>query len=78
MFAVFDTVEFNRLPCSNNSMYDDAVYAGRCRYKLTMFGMCILIGLSLRLDTHIAYKYLHKTSSHITVSMREKISHSGL
>ena len=56
-------------------MYDDAVFAGRFRYQLTMFEVCILIGLSLRFDTHIAYKYLYKTSPHLTVSMRETISH---
>ena len=37
-------------------MYDDAVYAGRFRYQLTMCEVFILIGLSLLLDTHVAYE----------------------
>ena len=49
-------MEFNRLPCSNNKMYDDAVLDDRFRYQLTMFDACILIGLSGSLDTHIAYE----------------------
>ena len=43
-----------------------------------MFEVCILIGLSLLLDNPIAYKYLYKTSPHITGLMRETISHSVL
>ena len=43
-----------------------------------MFEVCILIGLSLLLDTPIAYKYLDNTSPHITGLMRETISHSVL
>ena len=46
--------------------------------NLLMFEVCILIGLSLLLDTHIAYKYLYKTSPHITGLIRETISHSEL
>ena len=53
--AWFDTLEFNRLPWSNNKIYDDAVFADRFRHHLTMFGMCILIRLSRLLNTHIAY-----------------------
>ena len=55
LFARFDTLAFNRLPWSNNKVYDDAVFADRFRYNLTMFGMCILIRLSRLLSTHIAY-----------------------
>ena len=54
--ACFDTVEFNRLPCSNNEMYDDAVFADRFRYQLTMFEILVLIGLSRLLHAHIAYE----------------------
>ena len=43
LFAWFDTVEFNRLPCSNNKMYDDVVFHDRFRYQLTMFEVSILI-----------------------------------
>ena len=43
-----------------------------------MFEVCVLIGLSRLLDTHIAYKYLYKTSPLITGLMREAISQSGL
>ena len=56
LFAWFDTLEFNRLPWSINKISDDAVFAGRFRYHLTMFGMCILIRLSRLLNTHIAYE----------------------
>ena len=43
LFAWFDTVEFNRLPCSNNKMPDDVVFDDRFRYQLIMFEVCILI-----------------------------------
>ena len=43
-----------------------------------MFAVCLLTGLSRLLDTHIAYKYLYKTSPLITGLMREAISQSGL
>ena len=43
-----------------------------------MFEVCVLIGLSRLLDTHIAYKYLYKTSPLITGLMGEAISQSGL
>ena len=56
LFAWVDTLEFSRLPWSNNKIYDDAVFADRFRYHLTMFGMCILIRLSRLLSTHIAYE----------------------
>ena len=36
-------------------MYDDAVFADRFRYQLTMFGILVLIGLSRLLHAHIAY-----------------------
>ena len=54
--AWFDTVEFNRLPCSNNEMYDNAVFADRFNYQLTMFEIRILIWLSRLLHAHIAYE----------------------
>ena len=43
-----------------------------------MFEVCRLIGLSVLLGTHIAYKYLYKATPHITGCMRETISHSEL
>ena len=52
----FDTVEFNLLPCSNNKMYDDVLFADRFRYQLTMFGIRLLIGLSRLHHAHIAYE----------------------
>ena len=54
--ALFDTIEFNRLPCSNNKMYDNAVFAGRFCYQLTMIAIRVLIGLSWLLHAHIAYE----------------------
>ena len=56
LFVWFDTVEINRLPCSNNKIYDDAIFTDGLRYQLTMFEVCILIGLSRLLDTHITYE----------------------
>ena len=56
LLAWFDRFEFNRLPCSNNKMYDDAVYPDRFLYQLTMFEVFILIGLSRILDTHVDYE----------------------
>ena len=37
-------------------MYDDAVFADRFRYQLTMFGIAVLIGLSRLLRPHIPYE----------------------
>ena len=42
--------------CSHNKMYDNLVFDDRFRYQLTMFEVCILIGLSLLFGTHIAYE----------------------
>ena len=56
LFALFDTVEFKRLPCSNNKRYDNIVFADRFRYKLTMFEVCVLIWLSQLAYTHSAYE----------------------
>ena len=56
MFAWFYTVEFNRRRCSNNKMYDDMVFNDRFWYHLTMFEVCIFMGLSRLLDTDIAYE----------------------
>ena len=50
-----ETVEFNRLPCSNNKIYDEADFADRFRYQLAMFGMRVLIWLSWLLHAHITY-----------------------
>ena len=36
-------------------MYDDAVFAIRFRYQLTMFGIRVLIWLSRLFHAHIAY-----------------------
>ena len=52
--AGFDTVEFNRLPCPISKTYDDAIFADRFRYQLTIFGIGALIGLSRLIHTHIA------------------------
>ena len=53
--AWFDTVEFNRLPCPKNEMYDDAVFANRILYQSAMFGIPVLTWLSRLLHAHIAY-----------------------
>ena len=37
-------------------MYDDAVFADRFRYHLTMFGIGVLIGLPRLIRAHIAYE----------------------
>ena len=54
--AFFYTVEFNCLPCPNNEMYDDTVFADRFHCYLAMFGILVLIGLSLHLHAHIIYE----------------------
>ena len=51
-----ESVEFNRLPCPNNEMYGDAVFAIRLRYQLAIFGMRVLICLSRLLHAHIAHE----------------------
>ena len=71
-------LEFNRLPSSNNKIYDDAVFADRFRYKLTMLEVSILTGLSQLLDDHVAYDKAIQKSPLVTALMREAISHAGL
>ena len=56
LFVWLHIVEFNRLPCQNDKMYDDVVFADRFRYQLTMFVVCVLIWLSPLLYTNIAYE----------------------
>ena len=56
LFVWFDTVEFNRLPCSNNKMYNDAVFADRFHCPLAMFRFRIVMWLSRLLHAHIAYE----------------------
>ena len=56
LFAWFDTLEFNRLPCSNNKIYDDADFANQFHYELTMFGIRVLIWLSRFFHALIAYE----------------------
>ena len=55
LFAWFDTLEFNRQPCSNNKIYYDADFADRFRYQLAMFGIRVLKWLSWLHHAHIAY-----------------------
>ena len=55
-WAWFDTVEFNRLSCSNEEMYDDVVFADRFRYPEAVFNSTVLMGLSRLLHSHNAYE----------------------
>ena len=54
--AWFNTVEFNRLSYPNNKMCDDAVFADRFRYQLTMLGIWLLTWLSRLIHVYIAYE----------------------
>ena len=54
--AWFGTVEFNRLPCPNDKIYDDEVFADRFRYKLTMFDSRVLVRHSPLIYAQIAYQ----------------------
>ena len=56
LFVWFHAVEFNRLPCSNDNVYENVVFADRFRYPLTMFRNRALIGVSRLLHDHIAYE----------------------
>ena len=49
-------VYFNRLPCPNDNMYNDHVFAYRFLLQMITFGMCTLIWLSLLLHDRIAYE----------------------
>ena len=59
-------------------MNDDAVYAGRFRYKLTMFEVIVSIELSRLLDTHVAYEIAIYKSPLVTGLTRETISQALL
>ena len=52
----FATDEFNHLPCPNDKIYDDEVFADRFCYQLNMFEIRVLVRLSRLLDAHIAYE----------------------
>ena len=54
LFAWFDTLEFNRLPLSNNEIYDNADFADQVHCQLTLFGIRVLIWLSRFIHAHIA------------------------
>ena len=54
--AFFETVEFKCLPCSNNELYDDAVFADRFRYQLIVFGIRVWIGYLESFVLKIAYE----------------------
>ena len=56
LFLWFYTVKFNRLPCSNDKMYEDVVFADLFRCPLTMIGNRVLIGLS-RILNWLSLKY---------------------
>ena len=59
-------------------MYDDVVFDDRFRYQLTMFEVCILTGLSILLDTHVAHDIAIQKLPLVTGLMRKTISHAGL
>ena len=65
LFVWFHTQEFNRLPCSNNKICDDADFADRFRYQLAMFGIRVFISYldSFMLILHI-YQMIPKSSQH--------------
>ena len=59
-------------------MYDDAIYAYRFRYQLTIFEVFIFIRLSRLLDTHVAYEIAIQKSPQVTALMRDSRSQAGL
>ena len=56
LFSMIGCCRIQSPACSNNEMYDDAVFADRFRYQLTLFGIHELIGQSRLLRAHIAYE----------------------
>ena len=52
--ALFDTIEFNRLPFPNDKMCNDDVFVDRYRYQETMLEVGLLIGILRLLHDHIA------------------------
>ena len=49
-------VELNLLPCPNDKIYNDKVFADRFRNELAMFDDGVLVRLSRLLRAHIAYE----------------------
>ena len=54
LFSMICYVTFNRLPCPNDKMYGNEVFADRFRLQLTMIG--VLIGLFRIFLAHIVYE----------------------
>ena len=54
--AWFGRVEFNRLPCLKDEIYDDQGFSGRLCCQLTMFEIRVLVRLSRVLRAHIPYE----------------------
>ena len=55
-FLFFSMISYCRIQspaCPISKIYDDAVFADRFHYQLTMFGISELIGLSRLIHTHI-------------------------
>ena len=51
-----ETVEFNRLPCPNNVMYGDTVFANRFRYLIAyLWNACIDMTISTPSCTYCIY-----------------------
>ena len=71
-------MEFNRLPCSNNNMYDVVLFDDRFRYQLTMLRCVYWLGYLDSLILILHMKLLYKKSPLVTGLMRKMVSHAGL
>ena len=54
-YRLHDLIRLTLIVChvQTTKMYDDAVFADRFRYQLTMFGIAVLVGQSRLLRAHI-------------------------
>ena len=77
-WAWFDTVEFICLPCPNNEMYDDAVFADRFDVNWLCLKCLYWQGYLDSLTLMLHMKFLYNKSRLVTVVIRETISQAGL
>ena len=56
LFSMICYYRIQRMPWPNNKMYNDAFFANRFRYQLSMFRILLLIGIYRLIHAQVAYE----------------------